>query len=176
MPWRFRSGTVCVLRQDSQKNLEKALSPRLTPLASQSGRNRFSRPCSSPSPPPAKRKRREKTANRAIIFSDGFSHGGNDTRPWNRISGPRRQQPERCDERHSAAILGLTFQTLKASISGRPVFVPKLTVCETGRGLLLGPCGRSAWGFLHSIDQSAIVNAGGTHRGGPQYLVSRLNR
>jgi hypothetical protein len=37
-------------------------------------------------------------------------------RGWDRISGRRRHQPERCDERYLASILGLTFETLKALI------------------------------------------------------------
>jgi hypothetical protein len=39
-----------------------------------------------------------------------------------------RQQPERCDDRHSAWISGLTFETMKALISEHPAFAPKLTV------------------------------------------------
>lgn len=45
--------------------------------------------------------------------------------------GQRRQQPERCDDRHMASILGLTSKTVKALISGHPAFVPKLTLYET---------------------------------------------
>jgi hypothetical protein len=40
-------------------------------------------------------------------------------------------QPECRDDRHLASILGLSFETLEALISGHPAFVPKLTRCET---------------------------------------------
>src|ERR1022692_148360 len=43
----------------------------------------------------------------------------------------RRKQSECCDERHFASILGLTFETLKALISGASISVPKLTLCGT---------------------------------------------
>jgi len=55
--------------------------------------------------------------------------GDNDARSWNRISRRRRRQPERCDSRHWASILGLTFGTLRALISGIPCL---------SRNLLLG--------------------------------------
>jgi hypothetical protein len=57
--------------------------------------------------------------------------GENDAWPWDRVSGRRRQQPQRCEGHHFASILGLTFETLRASISGPSVYVPKLTLYET---------------------------------------------
>ncbi len=54
--------------------------------------------------------------------------------PWDGVSGRRRQQAECYDGRHRASILGLTFETLKALISGHPALVPKLTLCETRGG------------------------------------------
>ena len=38
---------------------------------------------------------------------------------------------EHCDARHLASILGLTFETPNALISGHLAFVPKLTLFET---------------------------------------------
>src|SRR6516162_4279391 len=47
--------------------------------------------------------------------------------------GRRRPQPGRCDDRHLASILGSTFETLKALISGHLAFVPELTHSETAQ-------------------------------------------
>jgi hypothetical protein len=70
-----------------------------------------------------------------LIRPSGFAQvhagGENDAWSWRRISGRRRQQPERCDERHPASILGLTFETVKALLSERLAFVPKPTLRET---------------------------------------------
>jgi hypothetical protein len=54
--------------------------------------------------------------------------GEDDAWPWDRVSGRRKQQPERCDDRHLASVLGLAFETLKALISGHPAVVPKFTL------------------------------------------------
>ena len=43
---------------------------------------------------------------------------------------------EHCDDRHLASILGLTFETPKALISGHQAFVPKLTLYWTAVNLV----------------------------------------
>ena len=60
----------------------------------------------------------------------------NDAWPWDSFSGPRWQQPEHRDDRHLASILGPTFETLTAKISGHPAVVSKLTVFETRNSAL----------------------------------------
>ena len=60
-------------------------------------------------------------------------------------------KPLRCDDRHLASILRLTFETLGPLISGLAAFVPKLTGCETG-----GEAVRSSSSIFQSKDDPEI--------------------